>query len=108
MERAPYIITNLIMKCVKITYPAPVGTVHDKLLINSSHTQPTVKTQSHIQYVLGLKQPWRETDPSPLTMAMIKDERSSVFMLSIGTTLPLQQLTQLVSSYSTTTHHVSP
>lgn len=93
MEHAPYLITNLIMKCVKISYAPLLGTLHDKLLINGSHTQPVVKTQSHIQYVPGLKQPWRETDPSPLPMAMIKDKRSSVyvytiplaFMLSTGT-----------------------
>jgi len=71
MEHAPYLITNLIMKSVKISYAPLLGTVHDKLLINSSHIQPTVKTQSRNQYVPGPKQPWCETDPSPLTMPMI-------------------------------------
>jgi len=39
MEHAPYLIINLIMKCIKISYAPLLGTFHDKLLINSSHTQ---------------------------------------------------------------------
>jgi len=107
IEHAPYLITSLIMKCAKISYTPLLGTVHEKLLINSKH-KPIVKTQSHIQYVPGLKQPWRETDPSPLTMALIKYECSSAytipFLLSTGTIRPLQQLTPNLCHL---THHSS-
>lgn len=83
MEHAPYLITSLIMKCVKLSYTPLLGTVHEKLLINSKH-KPIVKTQCHIQYVAGLKQPWHETDPSPLAMAMIKDECSSAYTIPLA------------------------